>query len=288
MRLGGNYLNKKDENGGSQIGRGFPVEDQSKLTHAYTALCTENHNILFIGDDEDHLDHVFVEFYNAIKEDGGLFTHRLLSPTMEEFTALMNKLVDQVTIEQALVNELQLRHVIFVPDVVRETQAEWAACESALSAIPGVQVRMVSCARRTALDLKSLYPLLKKSACEIIFFDESPSYESFGTKREEDTEERACSVNIHESSSEQMPVWDRSSENTNVSLDLVESKSLAARVISFASKPSIVFLMTFNLVLLVLWWEYIVLPDVMSDFVLKGGEILLDLWNTYVVELVNR
>ena len=99
----------------------------------------------------------------------GAFTHRLLSPTLEEFTALVNKLVGQVTIEQALVNNAPLKHVIFVPDVVRETQSEWAACESALNAIPGVQVRMVSCARRAALDMNLLYTSLKKSACKIFF-----------------------------------------------------------------------------------------------------------------------
>lgn len=281
-------MNTKDDNGGSQIGAGFSIENGTKLTEAYEALCNENNNVLIIGDDEDHLDNLFIEFYNAVKEDGGLFTHRLLSPTLEEFTALVNKLVGQVTIEQALLNNSPLKHVIFVPDVVRETQSEWAACESALSAIPGVQVRMVSCARRTALDMNLLYTSLKKSACEIIFLDRLPPNKKLETMRGEDAEDSADGVPIYESLSEQMPVWDRSLETLTASLDLVESKPLTARVISFASKPSIVFLVTFNLVLLVLWWEYIVLPDVMRDFVLQVGEILLDLWDAFLAELVNR
>ena len=281
-------MNTKDDNGGSQIGAGFSIENGTKLTEAYEALRNENNNVLIIGDDEDHLDNLFIEFYNAVKEDGGLFTHRLLSPTLEEFTALVNKLVGQVTIEQALLNNSPLKHVIFVPDVVRETQSEWAACESALSAIPGVQVRMVSCARRTALDMNLLYTSLKKSACEIIFLDRLPPNKKLETMRGEDAEDSADGVPIYESLSEQMPVWDRSLETLTASLDLVESKPLTARVISFASKPSIVFLVTFNLVLLVLWWEYIVLPDVMRDFVLQVGEILLDLWDAFLAELVNR
>ena len=281
-------MNTKDDNGGSQIGAGFSIENGTKLTEAYEALCNENNNVLIIGDDEDHLDNLFIEFYNAVKEDGGLFTHRLLSPTLEEFTALVNKLVGQVTIEQALLNNSPLKHVIFVPDVVRETQSEWAACESALSAIPGVQVRMVSCARRTALDMNLLYTSLKKSACEIIFLDRLPPNKKLETMRGEDAEDSADGVPIYESLSEQMPVWDRSLETLTASLDLVESKPLTARVISFASKPSIVFLVTFNLVLLVLWWEYIVLPDVMRNFVLQVGEILLDLWDAFLAELVNR
>ncbi len=281
-------MNTKDDNGGSQIGAGFSIENGTKLTEAYEALCNENNNVLIIGDDEDHLDNLFIEFYNAVKGDGGLFTHRLLSPTLEEFTALVNKLVGQVTIEQALLNNSPLKHVIFVPDVVRETQSEWAACESALSAIPGVQVRMVSCARRTALDMNLLYTSLKKSACEIIFLDRLPPNKKLETMRGEDAEDSADGVPIYESLSEQMPVWDRSLETLTASLDLVESKPLTARVISFASKPSIVFLVTFNLVLLVLWWEYIVLPDVMRDFVLQVGEILLDLWDAFLAELVNR
>ena len=279
-------MNTKDDNGGSQIGAGFSIEDRTKLTEAYEALYNENNNVLIIGDDEDHLDNLFIEFYNAVKGDGGLFTHRLLSPTLEEFTALVNKLVGQMTIEQALLNNSPLKHVIFVPDVVRETQSEWAACESALSAIPGVQVRMVSCARRTALDMNLLYTSLKKSACEIIFLDGPPNMK-LETMRGEDAEDSADGVPIYESLSEQMPVWDRSLETLTASLDLVESKPLTARVISFASKPSIVFLVTFNLVLLVLWWEYIVLPDVMRDFVLQVGEILLDLWDAFLAELVN-
>lgn len=279
-------MNTKDDNGGSQIGAGFSIEDGTKLAEAYEALCNENNNVLIIGDDEDHLDNLFIEFYNAVKGDGGLFTHRLLSPTLEEFTALVNKLVGQMTIEQALLNNSPLKHVIFVPDVVRETQSEWAACESALSAIPGVQVRMVSCARRTALDMNLLYTSLKKSACEIIFLDGPPN-KKLETMRGEDAEDSADGVPIYESLSEQMPVWDRSLETLTASLDLVESKPLTARVISFASKPSIVFLVTFNLVLLVLWWEYIVLPDVMRDFVLQVGEILLDLWDAFLAELVN-
>ena len=281
-------MNTKDDNGGSQIGAGFSIENGTKLTEAYEALRNENNNVLIIGDDEDHLDNLFIEFYNAVKGDGGLFTHRLLSPTLEEFTALVNKLVGQVTIEQALLNNSPLKHVIFVPDVVRETQSEWAACESALSAIPGVQVRMVSCARRTALDMNLLYTSLKKSACEIIFLDRLPPNKKLETMRGEDAEDSADGVPIYESLSEQMPVWDRSLETLTASLDLVESKPLTARVISFASKPSIVFLVTFNLVLLVLWWEYIVLPDVMRDFVLQVGEILLDLWDAFLAELVNR
>lgn len=280
-------MNTKDDNGGSQIGAGSSIVDGTKLTEAYEALCIENNNVLIIGDDEDHLDNLFIEFYNAVKGDGGLFTHRLLSPTLEEFTALVNKLVGQVTIEQALLNNSPLKHVIFVPDVVRETQSEWAACESALSAIPGVQVRMVSCARRTALDMNLLYTSLKKSACEIIFLDRLPPNKKLETMRGEDAEDSADGVPIYESLSEQMPVWDRSLETLTASLDLVESKPLTARVISFASKPSIVFLVTFNLVLLVLWWEYIVLPDVMRDFVLQVGEILLDLWDAFLAELVN-
>ncbi len=280
-------MNTKDDNGGSQIGAGSSIEDGTKLTEAYEALCNENNNVLIIGDDEDHLDNLFIEFYNAVKGDGGLFTHRLLSPTLEEFTALVNKLVGQMTIEQALLNNSPLKHVIFVPDVVRETQSEWAACESALSAIPGVQVRMVSCARRTALDMNLLYTSLKKSACEIIFLDRLPPNKKLETMRGEDAEDSADGVPIYESLSEQMPVWDRSLETLTASLDLVESKPLTARVISFASKPSIVFLVTFNLVLLVLWWEYIVLPDVMRDFVLQVGEILLDLWDAFLAELVN-
>ena len=279
-------MNTKDDNGGSQIGAGFSIEDRTKLTEAYEALCNENNNVLIIGDDEDHLDNLFIEFYNAVKGDGGLFTHRLLSPTLEEFTALVNKLVGQMTIEQALLHKSPLKHVIFVPDVVRETQSEWAACESALSAIPGVQVRMVSCARRTALDMNLLYTSLKKSACEIIFFDGPPNMK-LETMRGEDAEDSADGVPIYESLSEQTPVWDRSLETLTASLDLVESKPLTARVISFASKPSIVFLVTFNLVLLVLWWEYIVLPDVMRDFVLQVGEILLDLWDAFLAEVVN-
>ena len=279
-------MNTKDDNGGSQIGAGFSIEDRTKLTEAYEALCNENNNVLIIGDDEDHLDNLFIEFYNAVKGDGGLFTHRLLSPTLEEFTALVNKLVGQMTIEQALLHKSPLKHVIFVPDVVRETQSEWAACESALSAIPGVQVRMVSCARRTALDMNLLYTSLKKSACEIIFLDGPPNMK-LETMRGEDAEDSADGVPIYESLSEQMPVWDRSLETLTASLDLVESKPLTARVISFASKPSIVFLVTFNLVLLVLWWEYIVLPDVMRDFVLQVGEILLDLWDAFLAEVVN-
>ena len=280
-------MNTKDDNGGSQIGAGSSIEDGTKLTEAYEALCNENNNVLIIGDDEDHLDNLFIEFYNAVKGDGGLFTHRLLSPTLEEFTALVNKLVGQMTIEQALLNNSPLKHVIFVPDVVRETQSEWAACESALSAIPGVQVRMVSCARRTALDMNLLYTSLKKSACEIIFLDRLPPNKKLETMRGEDAEDSADGVPIYESLSEQMPVWDRSLETLTASLDLVESKPLTARVISFASKPSIVFLVTFNLVLLVLWWEYIVLPDVMRDFVLQVREILLDLWDAFLAELVN-
>ena len=280
-------MNTKDDNGGSQIGTGSSIEDGTKLTEAYEALCNENNNVLIIGDDEDHLDNLFIEFYNVVKGDGGLFTHRLLSPTLEEFTALVNKLVGQMTIEQALLNNSPLKHVIFVPDVVRETQSEWAACESALSAIPGVQVRMVSCARRTALDMNLLYTSLKKSACEIIFLDGPLPNKKLESIRGEDAEDSADGVPIYESLSEQMPVWDRSLETLTASLDLVESKPLTARVISFASKPSIVFLVTFNLVLLVLWWEYIVLPDVMRDFVLQVGEILLDLWDAFLAEVVN-
>lgn len=278
-------MNTKDDNGGSQIGAGFSIEDGLKLTEAYETLCTENNNVLIICDDEDHLDNLFMEFYNAVKEDGGLFTHRLLSPTLEEFTALVNKLVGQVTIEQALDNKSSLKHVIFVPDVVRETQSEWAACESALSAIPGVQVRMVSCASRTALDMNLLYPSLKKSACEIIFFDGPLPNKKLEIMRGEDTEDWADGVPIYESLSEQMPVWDRSSENISVSSDLAESRSLTTRFISFASTPSIVFLMTFSFVLFVLWSEYIVLPDVIRDTVLYSGEIFLNFWNDFLARV---
>lgn len=273
------------ENGGSRIGAGISIDDGTKLTKAYETLCNGNNNILIIGDDEDHLDNLFMEFYNAIKADGGLFTHRLLSPTLEEFTALVNKLVDQVTIEQALVNKSPLKHVIFVPDVVRETQSEWAACESTLSAIPGVQVRMVSCARRTALDMNLLYTSLKKSACEIIFFDGILPNETLETKRGDDTEDPADSVLTYESSSEQMPVWKRSSKNSAVSLDLPESRSLTTRFISFASRPSIVFVMTFSLALFVLWSEYIVLPDVMRNTVLHFAEMLLNPWNDFLARV---
>ena len=281
-------MNIKDENGGSGMGRGLSVKDRSKLTHAYEVLCNENKNILFIGDDEDHLDNLFMEFYNAIKEDEGLFTHRLLSPTMEDFTALINKLVDRVSIEQALVNRSPLRHVIFVPDVVRETQTEWAACESALSAIPGVQVRMVSCARQTALDLDLLYASLKKSVCEIIFFKQSPPSKSMVTRRGDSTEHAGDGISIaRESPAEQPLVWDRSPDKANESPDLSESMSLAAVVISLISRPSIVFFMTFNLALFVLWSEYIVLPDFMRNVVLQFGETLFSVWNNFRVEVRN-
>jgi hypothetical protein len=281
-------LNTKDENSGSQVGRGLSVKDRSQLTHAYETLCKENNNILFIGDDEDHLDNLFMEFYSAIREDEGLFTHRLLSPTMEEFTALINKLVDRVTIEQALVNKSPLRHVIFVPDVVRETQSEWAACESALSAIPGVQVRMVSCARQTAIDLDLLSASLKKSVCEIIFFEKSPPSKTILTKSGDDTEYAADSALIsHEPSAEQWSVWDRSPEKAVDRHDFYKSMSLTARVISCVSKPGVVFFITFNLALFVLWSEYIVLPDIMRDFFLQFGEILLNLWSNFLAEVRN-
>ena len=278
-------MNIKDENGGSQMGAGFSIEDGKKLTEAYETLCNENNNVLIIGDDEGHLDDLFMEFYNAVKADKGLFTHRLLSPTLEEFTALVNKLVGQVTIEQALVNNAPLKHVIFVPDVVRETQSEWAACESALNAIPGVQVRMVSCARRAALDMNLLYTSLKKSACKIFFFDGPLPNKTLESMQGEATEGSADGAANYESPSEQMPVRDRSSENTTVSSDLAESRSLTTRFSEFASRPSIVFLMTFSFALFVLWSEYIVLPDAIRTTVLHFGEIFLNLWDDFLARV---
>ena len=56
-------MNTKDDNGGSQIGAGFSIENGTKLAEAYEALCNENNNVLIIGDDEDHLDNFFIEFY---------------------------------------------------------------------------------------------------------------------------------------------------------------------------------------------------------------------------------
>ena len=278
-------MNIKDENGGSQMGAGLSIEDRKKLIEAYEALCKENNNVLIIGDDEGHLDDLFMEFYNAVKADGRLFTHRLLSPTLEEFTALVNKLVGQVTIEQALVNNAPVKHVIFVPDVVRETQSEWAACESALNVIPGVQVRMVSCARRTALDMNLLYTSLKKSACKIIFFYEPLPNKALKLMQGEGTEDSADGAPSYESPSEQMPVWDRSSENIAVSSDPAEWRSLTSRFSEFASRPSIVFLMTFSFALFVLWSEYIVLPDAIRTAVLHFGEIFLSLWNGFLARV---
>jgi hypothetical protein len=63
--------------------------------------------------------------------------------------------------------------------------------------------------------------------------------------------------------------------------------SLTARVISCVSKPSVVFFITFNLALFVLWSEYIVLPDIMRDFFLQFGEILLNLWSNFLAEVRN-
>ena len=103
--------------------------------------------------------------------------------------------------------------------------------------------------------------------------------------RGEDTEDWADGVPIYESLSKQMPVWDRSSENISVSSDLAESRSLTTRFISFASTPSIVFLMTFSFVLFVLWSEYIVLPNVIRDTVLYTGEIFMNFWNDFLARV---
>ena len=130
MKLGNNVL--LDDN------------DEILLETLRQEVCIGRKNVLLISEEEFYLDAIFLRLYNELKDMDGLAVHRMFQPDVEGIVGWFNKLLAEVSIDEARNLDDQPKTIIFMPEITNSNIQDWISCESLIGAFPGANVSLIA------------------------------------------------------------------------------------------------------------------------------------------------
>ena len=133
MKLGNNVL--LDDN------------DEILLETLRQDVCVGRKNVLVISEEEFYLDAIFLDLYNELKDMDGLAVHRMFQPDVEGIVGWFNKLLAEVSIDEARNLDDQPKTIIFMPEITNANIQDWISCESLIGAFPGANVSLIAFGR---------------------------------------------------------------------------------------------------------------------------------------------
>ena len=122
-------------------------EDEILLETLRQDACVGRKNVLVISEEEFYLDAIFLRLYNELKDTDGLAVHRMFQPDVEGIVGWFNKLLAEVSIDEARNLDDQPKTIIFMPEITNSNIQDWISCESLIGAFPGANVSLIAFGR---------------------------------------------------------------------------------------------------------------------------------------------
>lgn len=107
-------------------------------------VCVGRKNVLVISQEEFYLDAFFLCLYNELKDTSGLIVHRMFQPDVEGIVGWFNKLLAELSIDEARSLDDQPKTIIFMPEITNSNIQDWISCESLIGAFPGANVSLIA------------------------------------------------------------------------------------------------------------------------------------------------
>ena len=122
-------------------------KDEILLETLRQDVCVGRKNVLVISEEEFYLDAIFLRLYNELKDTDGLAVHRMFQPDVEGIVGWFNKLLAEVSIDEARNLDDQPKTIIFMPEITNSNIQDWISCESLIGAFPGANVSLIAFGR---------------------------------------------------------------------------------------------------------------------------------------------
>lgn len=122
-------------------------EDEFLLETLQQDVYVGRKNVFVISEEEFYLDAIFLRLYNALKDMQGLAVHRMFQPDVEGIVGWFNKLLAEVSIDEARNLDDQPKTIIFMPEITNANIQDWISCESLIGAFPGANVSLIAFGR---------------------------------------------------------------------------------------------------------------------------------------------
>ena len=122
-------------------------KDEILLETLRQDVCVGRKNVLVISEEEFYLDAIFLRLYNELKDTDGLAVHRMFQPDVEGIVGWFNKLLAEVSIDEARNLDDQPKTIIFMPEITNANIQDWISCESLIGAFPGANVSLIAFGR---------------------------------------------------------------------------------------------------------------------------------------------
>ena len=122
-------------------------KDEILLETLRQDVCVGRKNVLVISEEEFYLDAIFLRLYNELKDTDGLAVHRMFQPDVEGIVGWFNKLLAEVSIDEARNLDDQPKTIIFMPEITNSNIQDWISCESLIGAFPGANVSLIASGR---------------------------------------------------------------------------------------------------------------------------------------------
>ena len=119
-------------------------KDEFLLETLQQDVCIGRKNVLVISEEEFYLDAIFLRLYNELKDTDGLAVHRMFQPDVEGIVGWFNKLLAEVSIDEARNLDDQPKTIIFMPEITNSNIQDWVSCESLIGAFPGANVSLIA------------------------------------------------------------------------------------------------------------------------------------------------
>ena len=107
-------------------------------------VCVGRKNVLVISQEEFYLDAFFLCLYNELKDTSGLVVHRMFQPDVEGIVGWFNKLLAELSIDEARNLDDQPKTIIFMPEITNSNIQDWISHESLIGAFPGANVSLIA------------------------------------------------------------------------------------------------------------------------------------------------
>lgn len=143
-------------------------KDEFLLGTLQQDVCIGRKNVLVISEEEFYLDAIFLRLYNVLKDAQGLAVHRMFQPDVEGIVGWFNKLLAEVSIDEARNLDNQSKTIIFMPEITNANIQEWISCESLIGAFPGANVSLIAFGRADKINSPALANIAAKRQNSVV------------------------------------------------------------------------------------------------------------------------
>jgi hypothetical protein len=143
-------------------------KDEFLLDTLRQDVCIGRKNVLVISEEEFYLDAIFLRLYNALKDTQGLAVHRMFQPDVEGIVGWFNKLLAEVSIDEARNLGDQPKTIIFMPEITNANIQEWISCESLIGAFPGANVSLIAFGRADKINTPAVANVAAKRQNSVV------------------------------------------------------------------------------------------------------------------------